>query len=109
MQAGKLDRRITLQRATLTTDAYNAIVETFAPLSTVWAQAVPVSDGEKMRAGEVYSNLSMRFTIRWSTVVATLDTKDRVLFDGRLFDILGIKEIGRHEGLEITAATRGER
>lgn len=29
-------------------------------------------------------------------------------FDGRTFDIVGIKEIGRREGIEITAAARAE-
>ena len=109
MQAGKLDRRIILQRSTKANDAFNQPIETFSTLATVWASYLPLSDSEKARANEIYSNLTARFQIRWSTVVATLNTKDRVSFDGRVFDILGVKEIGRHEGLEITAAARGER
>ena len=109
MLAGALDRRIVLQRSTVVKDSFGQPIETFATWFTVWASYQPVSDGEKLRANETYSNLTARFQIRWSSAVATLNTKDRVTFDGRTFDIVGIKELGRHERLEITAATRGER
>lgn len=109
MQAGKLDRRIVLQRATVATDAFNQPVQTWGTLATVWASAKPISDGERARAGEVFSSLSMRFQIRYSSTVANLDTRDRVVFDSRTYDIVAVKEIGRREGLEITAAARAER
>lgn len=109
MQIGKLDRRIVLQRATKSKDSFGQPIETFADWQTVWAAYMPVSDGEKLRANETYSNLTARFKIRWSSAVSTLNTKDRVTFDGRTFDIIGVKELGRRDGLEITAATRGER
>lgn len=109
MQAGKLDRRIVLQRATVTTDAFNQPVSTWATLATVWASATPISDGERARAGEVFSNINMRFQIRYSSVVALVDTRDRVVFDGRVYDLVGVKELGRREALELTAAARAER
>lgn len=109
IDSGSLDRRIVLQRSTKSKDSFGQPVETFNTLATVWAQFTPVSDSEKERANEVHSELMGRFIVRWSTSIADLGTTDRVFFDGRSFDIRGVKEIGRHVGFEITAATRGER
>lgn len=109
MQAGKFDRRIAVQRASKAADAFNEQIETWATLTTVWASAIPISDGERARAGEVFSSINMRFQIRYSTTVAALDTRDRIVFDGRTYDIAGVKELGRRRGLEITAAARAER
>ena len=106
---GDLNRRIVLRRATQSRDGFNSPVLTFSNLTTVWAKADPVSDGERMRAGQEYSTLAMRFQIRWSSVVANLDTKDQLIHDGRTYNIVGVKEIERHRWLEITAATAGER
>ncbi len=38
--------------------------------------------------------------------MSDIDPKDRVRFEGRVYDIVGVKEIGRREGLEITAVAR---
>lgn len=108
-EIGDLDRRIILQRSTTTKDSFGQKIETFTTLAIVWASYMPVSDGEKQRASETYSNITARFRIRWALAWADLNTKDRVSFDNRVFDILVAKEIGRRVGFEITAAARGER
>lgn len=108
MQAGRLDRRIVIQRSTTVNDSFNQPVETFSTLATVWASAVPVSDGERMKAGQTLANKMMRFTIRYSSDVSDVDPRDRIVFNGRTFDVNGAKEIGRREGIEITATARAE-
>lgn len=108
MDAGRLDRRITLKRATSTANAFNEAVETWSSLATVWASVVPISDSERMRAGETLAAKKSRFTIRWSSTVADVDPRDRLTFDGRDYDINGVKEVGRREYLEITATARAE-
>jgi SPP1 family predicted phage head-tail adaptor len=107
MKAGNLDRRITILRASVTgTDDAGHPVRTWTPLATVWAEKRDVSDGERWRAQEVAAHVTTRFRIRWGLGVTT---QDRVLHDGREYEIVGPpKEIGRREGQEITAAARGE-
>lgn len=107
--SGPLDRRITIERATVSRDAMNEQVTTWSPLATVWASAAPVRDGERFADGEVRSLITMRFQVRWSSTLSGLDERDRVIFDGRTYDIHGVKEIGRRVGLEISAAARSER
>lgn len=109
MSAGKLDRRITLQRATASDDGFSSEgTLTWSDLATVWAEVSPVSDGERWRAGEVAAHITHRFRIRWSSTTATLTPKDRILYQGRVFDISGVKEIDRRKFLELTASARDD-
>jgi SPP1 family predicted phage head-tail adaptor len=108
MRAGPMDRRVTLQRFTATRDEYNEPVQTWTQLATRWASYEPLSDGERFRASETAANASARFVIRWSTAVADLNPKDRLVFDGTIFDIIHVKDMGRREGIEITAAARAD-
>jgi SPP1 family predicted phage head-tail adaptor len=105
MTAGKYDRRITLQRATATDDGFSSDGEiSWSDIATVWSSATPVRDSEKIAAGQTLATIVYRFEIRFSSTVADLGPKDRVLFDGLELNIHGVKPIGRREGLEITAA-----
>lgn len=108
MNAGDLDRRITLLRRASGTDAFNEASGAWATLATVWANASPVSDGERARAGETLSQMQIRFTVRWSATTSTVDPRDRLTFDGRTYDINGVKLVGRNAYLEITATARAE-
>lgn len=108
MQAGNLDRRITLQRATVTRDEYNAEVSTWATLATVAASYEPIKDGERFRAGERAADMSTRFQVRYSSDVSGLTAEDRLIFEGRTYEIEHVKEIGRREGLELTTVARGD-
>ena len=108
MDAGRLDSRITLKRATSTANAFNEPVVTWTTLATVWASVVPVNDGERLRAGETLASKQSRFTVRYSSTVASVDPRDRITFDGRDYDLNGVKEVGRREYLEITATARAE-
>lgn len=102
--AGDLDRRITIQRASVVKNGFGESVETWSDLVSVWAQFRAVSDGEKWRAGLVESREIARFIVRWSTTLAGVTSKDRLTFDGRSWGITGIKEVGdRRRWLEITA------
>lgn len=106
--AGALDRRIQFQRAVIVDDGL-ASAESWDDHGTpVWAAKTDVSDGERWRAGEVSANITTRFQVRWSQFSADITPKDRLTYDGRIYDIVGIKEIGRRVGLEITAAARAD-
>lgn len=112
MDAGRLDRRVTLQRATTAADAYGERVQTWADLATVWAEKIEsgrLVAREQADAGEARVALARRkFRIRWSETVAVIDASDRLLFEGDAYDILGVTELGRREGLEIECTARAD-
>lgn len=108
MQAGRLADRIAIRRATVASNGFNEPVETWATLTTVWASAAPVMDGERWQAGQTIAQQSYRFTIRWSSVVANVNPRDRILFRGREYDIAGVKDTVRNTWREITATARAE-
>lgn len=106
MKAGELNRRITIERATYTVNDLNEHVPTWATLTTVWASKKDVSDSERIAAAEVRAAITTRFQIRHSRKVADLTAKDRISFQGNVYEIFSVKEIWRNTGLEITAAAR---
>ena len=108
MKPERLDRKITLQRRASTQDAAGAPVLIWRTIAIVWASKRDVSDGERIAAAEVSATITTRFQIRFDRDWSDLNPKDRVVFDGRAYDIWGIKEIGRREGLEITATARAD-
>jgi SPP1 family predicted phage head-tail adaptor len=108
MQAGKLDRKIILQRFTETRDEYNEPVKAWVVLATRSASYEPLSDGEKFRASETAADASARFVIRWSNATASLNPKDQLIFEGQVWQIVRVKEVGRREGQEITVAARAD-
>lgn len=106
MTAGRLNKRITLRRAAYQDDGFSSEgVETWSDLATVWTEAKPVRDSEKLAAGQTLATIAYRFLIRISSTVKDLGPKDRLLFSGREFDIHAVKPAGsRDEYLEISAS-----
>ena len=96
--AGDLDRRITVQRSVLVDNGYEEKPQ-WADLTTLWASHTAVSDGEKWAAGAVRTQITARFRVRYRPDITT---KDRVSYDGRAYDIVAVKEIGRRQFTEIT-------
>jgi SPP1 family predicted phage head-tail adaptor len=108
LAAGKLDRRLTLLRASQGDDGLQTVEGDFEPVGTVWAQRTDISDGERSRASGVTATATTRFQVRYSASTARLTVTNRVREGGQEFDIVGIKELGRRVGFEITAARRAD-
>jgi SPP1 family predicted phage head-tail adaptor len=108
MDSGALDRSLILRKRTVANNTLGEPVETFTDLATVRASKTDISDAEKVRAQQVGAEITTRFQIRWSVNWSDLNPKDRVTCDGREYEIVGVKEIGRRVGLEITACARPE-
>jgi len=106
--SGDLDRRITIQRATVTVNEFNEPIETWGDLTTVWARRRDASAAESYRAQEVGAEITARFTIRWSWTVKSVNPRDRLSFEGRLYNITAVRDIGRNQWREIDAAARAD-
>jgi SPP1 family predicted phage head-tail adaptor len=103
MQAGRLDRRVTILRRNLQRDEFGQQIESYDPIDTVWAQKVDVTGRELFAAQRPIGEGTTRFRIRWRN---DLTITDRLQYDGTEYDIVQMTELGRQEGLEIVAIRR---
>ncbi len=106
MQAGKLDRRVTLMPAIEgATNAFGEPTKLWAEGKTVWCEKLNVSDAERVKAAAAGIAITVRLQIRWTRYAAALTSAARVRFEGQTYELSGQpKELGRREGLELTAA-----
>ncbi len=104
-----MDRRITIQRATLSANPYGERAETWGTLATVWAEVqYKVGGREAVQSDQLYSRQPVHFIIRYSSDVSSVRPSDRVSYNGDIYEIEGVQEIGRGEGLRIVTSLRGE-
>lgn len=106
--AGTLDRRVTLQRATVSMNDFNEPIATWGTLAVVSGGRRDASASEAYRAQEVGAQITTRFRVRWSPTVADLNPVDRLMFEGRVYNITAVREIDRNRWLEVDAVQRPE-
>lgn len=112
MLAGKLNRKIIIQRATVTKDALNNDVPGWENVlpgdGKVWASKRDASARERLSASEMGADITTIFKVRYSSDIALTNPRDRILLDERAYEIVGVTEIGYRDGLQITAMARAE-
>lgn len=92
--AGKLDRRVKLFRASVVINDLYEPEEKLSHYATVWAH---VKHETVKEVDEAFSARAVKFTnltIRWRT---DLDEKDWVEHDNDMYKVTGIIELGRRE------------
>ena len=108
MRAGRLDRRITIERYTESVNAYGEREQTWASAGKLWA-ALDLRQ-IKVKENEVGAQLLPMSEIVWrvrhSQFTQDITEKDRILWRGRSYDILGIHIMGRGEDVMITTKLR---
>lgn len=99
MDAGRLDKRVTLRSKVVAQDAWGAPVETWSDVATVWAAIEPLSGREFFAAAQVQAEQLTRITIRHrSGVTPSL----RVVWGDRSFDVQAVIDWReRHEFLQL--------
>jgi len=100
MNAGKLDRRIKIQRRVETQNAIGEAVISYTLLAEVWAQKEFLSGRELFTAAQFVPEGQVTYRIRY---LKGVDEKCRIVDNEDTYDIIYIAEIKRREGLAITA------
>lgn len=107
MQAGKLDREITLQFKSSGQSGSGEPTEDWVtvPPVVVWANVRPLSGREYYTAlgAQVVAEETLVFTIRHRADVRAGTA--RIQYDSRTYNIRRVAELGRRDGLEIYADT----
>lgn len=121
MRAGRLDRKITIQRKAVTLSATGAQIETWSAIKHRYSASVGELKGdERFVDPQWLAKEKVVFRIRWSQAIATLNPQDRVLYPppadqdeqnpafNTIYEVMAVHEIGRREGLQIKAARRAD-
>lgn len=98
MRAGKLDRRIVIQSASLAQNSVGEAVETWATWKTVWATVQDLRGREYFQSRAENAEVTTKFTIRH---LDGLKAEMRISYDGDIYDIEHISHMGRRVGIEI--------
>lgn len=102
MLAGKLDRRVTIQRKQVTRDDFGGEVIAWAEVCTVWARIIPLRGSERFVAQQEQADRDARVQMRWWPGITPAM---RVIYEGRVWDIEAVAELGRRDGLELLVVT----
>jgi|APHot6391423177_1040244.scaffolds.fasta_scaffold00264_5 head-tail adaptor len=107
LNAGSLNRRIQLKRATTTQDDFGGtIYEWHDHGPPIFARRRDVSDAERLSAAAWDNKLVVRFVVRATAFARGLKRTDMIAHEGVPYGIDGIKEVPDNRGfLEITAIT----
>lgn len=97
MRAGKLDRRVIIQRFTLIQGKFND-TQVWSDHLTLWASKSHMTEDEIFASNQTIAKRALVFEIRFHKDVTETD---RLLFDGETYNIVGVSEIGRAEGLRL--------
>jgi len=108
MRFSEFDRRITIRRSAAGRDAYGQPSQTMADVAVVWASVKFAGrPGESMQASQIFNEHDCVFFIRHPRTEFEVKASDEIIFDSNDFEILGVEEIGRKEGLRIFAQKKG--
>ena len=103
---GRMNDRITLQKRTMLTvnEPYQHQVEGFADIATVWAQYRPTGGREFREGSADVGEERATFSIHYREDLAQVD---RLIFQGRVWDIQHVARVGWKQGLDINATSTG--
>lgn len=98
MQAGRLDRRVTIEEPTEIRDAYGATVPGWIEVATVWASVVALMPRELRADSAPVSGMAYRLTMRYRSDILP---SHRVRVDGKTMLVRGVAEIGRRQWTQL--------
>ena len=105
IRAGLLDRRVVLQRRVEQADSHGQAIATWVQIAEVWARVEPLGGREGYGQQQFVATGDLRFTLRWRPDVTPLE---RIVYDGRDYDIVSVADQGRHEALLVVGQARAE-
>lgn len=99
LKAGQLNKRITLETLTAGRDEYGGQTEEWGTPQQVWAEIRFPSAREIFQGDQLTAVQSAVFKIRYRAGVSA--AKNRVKYNGQVYNIAAVTEIGNREGLQL--------
>ncbi len=116
ISSGQLDRLISIERRTDTRDSHGQPIPAWSRTGRKrWARYRPMGGTEMFASEQFIGRQQIEFLVRWSADLADLSPLDRIVYppvsspgNNEIYDIMGVHEEGRREGLRILTARRPE-
>jgi len=109
MRLGKLNKRIAIRRVSSSTrNGLNEAIDVWAEFGRFMAEQVQQTPTEGWKADQTAAQVTRIWRLRWTARAATISPSDRLVCDGREFSIIGVTEIGRRVGVQITGIAYSE-
>jgi head-tail adaptor len=119
MRAGRLDRRVAVQRLTTWLSGSGEPLEVWATIGGIarWASKSPVTGLERFGSQQLEAKEQLEFRLRWTGDLADLQPADRLIEPAddalaptipsrSIYDIIAVLEINRREGLRVLTTRR---
>jgi SPP1 family predicted phage head-tail adaptor len=99
IRAGELRKRITIQQPQSVKDSSLGQKVSWSTFRACWAAVEPLSGTERLQYAQLYPELSIRVTVRYTK---GLSPKMRVLYGTRTFEILDVLDLQeRHKETQL--------
>lgn len=106
IEPGHLDRRVVIQQAVSTSDSAGAPLSSWSTLGTVWMGRESIRGMERVQAGFAQSSYDARWLMHYRADmdpdVVDVPKDRRLVFGGRVQEIVGAQHLGRKQGIELT-------
>lgn len=109
MRAGRLDRRVAVQKKTVVMSPAGSEIRTWETVATLWMGRRDMRAGERFAAQQTVAEIDTVFTARTHPALDEITPEGhRLIESGRIFEVQGVTQIGRNIGIEIACTARGE-
>lgn len=95
MNAGELNRRVTIERPPVALDGYGQPTGAWSAVATVWANVRMIGGRERLRAGALESDLAGTVAVRYQAAFLPLSSTNgwRINHGGRLLNITAARDL----------------
>jgi len=97
---GKMNRKVSIVKFVTTRNSTNEKEVTQEVIAEPWAAMVDVSGNEDIE-GKVRYLVNKKFTIRYNQTVNDLKNQLGLIYEGKLYDVVNVVEIGRKSHLQL--------
>ena len=102
LRAGDLTKRITFERPAQDTDKYGDPVDGWQLVQKCWAAIRPMGSNERLAALQLQSGQTHVVTTRYSPALAGARGDWRIVYQGRVFQIVGQPRNRDEANIELT-------
>lgn len=90
MSAGELNKRVTIQKVSISYDSYNQPIEAWADEKYAWAKVIGTGGREFYTAQKLNAETTVVFKLRY---VRKMRTDRRIKYNDRVFEIISLDDV----------------